>query len=118
MMELQFPSWLLLFTIIPSFVMIVHTVKITMAGYSPVPGRWRLPLRGNQLRLGSLTQSSPVYSAMKRGPLMHIELGRVSTYAVSSPEISDEVLHNHDLVFSDRPISFVPHPPPSIDLGC
>ena len=68
------------------------------------PGPRCLPIIGNILELGSqphqaLTKLSKIY-----GPIITLQLGKITTVVVSSPEIAKEVLHKYDQFFSTRTV--------------
>ncbi|CAN0926004.1 Cytochrome P450 71D11 (Fragment) [Linum grandiflorum] len=78
------------------------------------PGPWKLPIIGNlhQMVSGNLYQMVSgnllphrrlTELATKYGPLMHLQLGEVSTVIVSSAELAKEFLQTNDINFATRP---------------
>ncbi|KAB1995763.1 hypothetical protein ES319_D13G183100v1 [Gossypium barbadense] len=109
-MELfPFPSLLILlssFLFLSVVVKIVRKMKIIDSNKKLPPGPWKLPFIGNLHQLlGSLPHRILRDLANQHGPLMHLQLGEISTIIVSSPEIAKDVLITHGRIFADRPYS-------------
>ncbi|XWS11332.1 hypothetical protein CRYUN_Cryun38cG0074700 [Craigia yunnanensis] len=106
-MELHLPSFQVLFTFLLVFVMIFKSLKKSKANNSTgksIPGPRKLPVIGNLHQIASpLPHKTMRDLALKHGPLMHLQLGEISTVIVSSPEVAKEVMKTHDINFSYRP---------------
>ncbi|KAJ9564651.1 hypothetical protein OSB04_000617 [Centaurea solstitialis] len=69
-----------------------------------LPEPWRIPIIGHMHHLiGTIPHRGVTELARKYGPLMHLQLGEVSTIVVSSPRWAKEILTTHDITFADRP---------------
>ncbi|XP_010027781.2 cytochrome P450 71AU50 [Eucalyptus grandis] len=67
------------------------------------PGPIGYPILGNLPLLGQNPHHDLHKLAQKYGPLMYLRLGFVHTIVVSSPELAEQFLKTHDLVFASRP---------------
>ncbi|KVI03097.1 germacrene A oxidase-like [Cynara cardunculus var. scolymus] len=69
-----------------------------------LPQPWRIPILGHMHHLiGTIPHRGVTELARKYGPLMHLQLGEVSTIVVSSPRWAKEILTTYDITFADRP---------------
>ncbi|KAL5224228.1 hypothetical protein ABZP36_010867 [Zizania latifolia] len=81
-------------------------MQIRRRGKAPLPlppGPKPLPIVGNMTMMDQLTHRGLAALAKEYGGLMHLRLGRLHTFAVSTPEYAREVLQAQDGAFSNRP---------------
>ncbi|GMJ00320.1 cytochrome P450, family 71, subfamily A, polypeptide 25 [Hibiscus trionum] len=69
------------------------------------PSPPRLPIIGNLHQVGTLPHRSFQTLSSKHGPLMFLHIGHTPTLVVSSAEMAQEMVRNHDIAFSNRPIT-------------
>ncbi|CAM8951773.1 unnamed protein product [Rhodiola kirilowii] len=70
------------------------------------PGPQKFPLIGNMHLFAAQQQSTHRFLkdlAAKYGPIMHLKLGEVSTFVITSADLAKQVLKDHDLAFAQRP---------------
>nr|AGX93052.1 geraniol 10-hydroxylase-like protein [Amsonia hubrichtii] len=68
------------------------------------PGPSPLPIIGNLHLLGEQPHKSLAKLSKKYGPIMGLQLGRVTTVVISSSGVAKEVLQKQDLAFSSRSV--------------
>ncbi|XP_027183146.1 premnaspirodiene oxygenase-like [Coffea eugenioides] len=108
-MEMQLPSFALtaLFLLLPILLLLVKGTKRSKNSHvskKMPPGPMQLPFIGNLHQMvGSLPHHTLKKLADKYGPLMHLQLGELSTIIISSPKLAKEVLQSNSLAFANRP---------------
>ncbi|XP_027162852.1 premnaspirodiene oxygenase-like [Coffea eugenioides] len=101
---MEYPFNFFAFFLLLSFVIaLVNQWKRSKTVHKLPPGPWKLPIVGN---MHQLIGSRPHYAlrklAQKHGPLIHLQLGEISTIVVSSPRLAKEIMKTHDLAFANR----------------
>ncbi|KMZ74076.1 hypothetical protein ZOSMA_135G00050 [Zostera marina] len=107
-MELQFPSWSLVFSLfLPLGIFILIKMKNTKR---LPPGPTKLPIIGNlhNIFLSGDDHIPRVFRdlAKKHGPFMHLQFGQIPHIIVSSSDVAKEFLKIHDTNFASRPDIF------------
>ncbi|KAF2611532.1 hypothetical protein F2Q70_00007886 [Brassica cretica] len=94
--------WLLSLLFLIS-ILITAVKRTKQRGGRQPPSPPGLPFIGNLHQLGALPHQSLWELSKKYGPVMLVNLGRVPTVIVSSPETAKQVLRDHDLNCCSRP---------------
>ncbi|GLT91547.1 hypothetical protein SLE2022_094300 [Rubroshorea leprosula] len=106
-MEAQVPyfNFLLIFLFFIVIVWSIWRESVNHGSSSKLPpGPRKLPLIGNLHNfVGILPHHCLRNLAKKYGPIMHLQLGEVSTFVISSIETAKDVMKTHDLIFASRP---------------
>jgi ferulate-5-hydroxylase len=92
-------SWLFIASVV--FVVLQRRRRGNVAPFPPGPKP--LPIVGNMSMMDQLTHRGLAALAKEYGGLLHIRLGKLHTFAVSTPEYAREVLQVQDGAFSNRP---------------
>ncbi|CAN0913975.1 Cytochrome P450 71A1 [Linum grandiflorum] len=100
---MEIPFLLSILLSLPIFLLIIIKLKNQNNSSQAPPSPPALPLIGNLHQLGRRPHRSLQSLATKHGPLMLLQLGRIPTLVISSPETAREVTKTHDLVFAGRP---------------
>ena len=67
-------------------------------------GSKRVPYIWEPSFVGEITSSRSSSASPKTWPIMYLRLGMVPTIVVSSPQVAEQFLKAHDLVFASRPL--------------
>ncbi|KAG9447251.1 hypothetical protein H6P81_013379 [Aristolochia fimbriata] len=79
------------------------------------PGPRKVPIIGNLHQLGELPHRSLHLMSLRHGPLMFLKLGSVPLIVVSSADTARELIKNHDLAISNRPVTYAQR---KLSYGC
>uniref|UniRef100_A0A0D9ZNM7 Cytochrome P450 n=1 Tax=Oryza glumipatula TaxID=40148 RepID=A0A0D9ZNM7_9ORYZ len=90
------PTWQPLLVLLPTMLLLYHTVSSWHCGERCLPlppGPRGLPFVGNILHTSDMTHRGLAQLASRYGGLLHLRLGRLRTVVVSTPEMAGLVLH-------------------------
>ncbi|KAL5544066.1 hypothetical protein UlMin_007850 [Ulmus minor] len=103
MIPLLHPLFLLSLFLLALLFLFIRTRSSGKNNLKLPPSPTRLPIIGNLYQLGTHPHRSLKSLSEKFGPLMLLSFGQVPTLVVSSADIVNDIIKNHDVVFSSRP---------------
>ncbi|KAL7598486.1 hypothetical protein Lser_V15G22877 [Lactuca serriola] len=107
-MEADLTFLVVLSSLILSFYFILNRKFKASKPLNLPPGPPKLPIIGNLHQIGgALPQHAFRELAKKYGPIMHLQLGQISTIVVSSPQLAKEVFKTNDLALASRPYTLL-----------
>ncbi|KAL7604972.1 hypothetical protein Lser_V15G19097 [Lactuca serriola] len=99
---------LLVSSLILSFYFILNRKPNASKSLNLPPGPPKLPIIGNIHQIaGALPHHAFRELAKKYGPIMHMQLGQISTIVISSPLLAKEVFKTNDLALASRPYTLL-----------
>ncbi|KAG2298318.1 hypothetical protein Bca52824_034790 [Brassica carinata] len=87
-----------------SLLVVVHLISQWFKPLYP-PGPKGLPVIGNMLMMDQLTHHGLAKLANRYGGLFHLRLGFRHVFAITSPDVAQQVLQVQDISFSNRPVT-------------
>ncbi|KAI3681181.1 hypothetical protein L6452_35966 [Arctium lappa] len=107
-MVIDFTFIFLFFSLIIYFFFIFNKKPNRSNSRNLPPGPPKLPIIGNIHQIaGALPHHAFRHLAKKYGPIMHMQLGQISTIIVSSPHLAKDVFKTNDLALASRPTSLL-----------
>nr|AAS90125.1 cytochrome P450 [Ammi majus] len=96
---------IIVLSVMLAYVLVKHLLLSRDRGKNLPPGPFQLPIIGNLTNLGKLPHRSLAKLSQNYGPIMHLQLGRVTTIVISSSAIAQQVFQKKGRAFSRR---FIP----------
>ncbi|CAI9271567.1 unnamed protein product [Lactuca saligna] len=98
---MEYQTFFLVLSCLFPFIVYAFTISNRRNSRLP-PGPKGFPIIGNVFEFGDKPHQSLAILSKRYGPLMSLKLGSRTTIVISSPDISKEFFHTHDLSFLNR----------------